>query len=135
MLLGAGPSMRIACGPRNQAMSITHQVFVAPSALAVGLAEEQVVLCIEVFERAGLKVHRADPEAACERMTKLLPQIVIVPRELEAKVRDMIDDRAVAVGAIVAELTADQDFASIEKTLDQAVDAARAARGRKPRSA
>jgi molybdate-binding protein len=116
-------------------MSITHQVFIAPSAIAVGLAEEQVVLCIEVLERAGLKVHRADPEAACEQMTKLLPQIVVVPRELDAGLREMIDDRAVAVGAFVAELSGAQDFASIEKTLDEAVAAARAARGRKPRSA
>jgi hypothetical protein len=68
-------------------------------------------------------------------MTKLLPQIVAVPRDLAAALREMIDDRAVAVGAIVAELHADQDFASIEKTLDEAVAAARAARGRKPRSA
>jgi hypothetical protein len=116
-------------------MSITHQVFIAPSALAVGLADEQVVLCIEVFERAGLKVHRTDAGAACEQMTKLLPQIVIVPRELEAALREMIDDRAVAVGAIVAVLATAQDFASIETTLEQAVVAARAARGRKPRSA
>jgi len=120
---------------RKYPMSITHQVFVVPSAIAVVLPEEQVVLCIEVFERAGLKVHRADPEAACERMTKLLPQIVALPRDLDASLRDMIDDRAVAVGAIVAELTAAQDFASIEKTLDEALAASRAARGRKPRSA
>lgn len=40
--------MRIAPRERNQVMSITHQVFVVPSAIAVGLLEEQVVLCIEV---------------------------------------------------------------------------------------
>lgn len=116
-------------------MAITHQVFVVPSAIAIGLPDEQLVLCIEVLERAGLKVHRADPEAACERMTKLLPQIVAVRRELAADLREMIDDRAVAVGAIVAELDANQDFASIEKSLDEALAAARAARGRSPRSA
>lgn len=116
-------------------MSITHQVFVEPSAIAVGLPEPQVVLCIEVFGHAGLKVHRADPAAACERMTKLLPQIVVIAGDLDLAHREMIDDRAVAVGAVVAELDATQDFPSIEATLTEAVNAARALRGKAPRSA
>ncbi|MBX3234315.1 MAG: hypothetical protein KIT84_21620 [Labilithrix sp.] len=116
-------------------MAITHQVFVEPSAIAVGLPEEQLVLCIEVFGRAGLRVHRADPDAACERLTKLLPQIVVVATELDFSLREMIDDRAVAVGAVTVALPASADFATIEEMLDTAVATSRELRGKKPRSA
>lgn len=47
----------------------------------------------------------------------------------------MIDDRAVAVGAVVVVLDAGQTFASIEARLDEALATARALRARKPRSA
>lgn len=116
-------------------MSITHQVFVEPAAVAVALPAEQLVLCIEVFGRAGLKVHRADIDEAIERMTKLLPQIVVVARDLGPDVRERIDDRAVAVGAVILELEPNSDFDAIEKKLDEAVAKARALRGKKPRSA
>jgi vacuolar-type H+-ATPase subunit F/Vma7 len=99
------------------------------------LPDEQVVLCIEVFGRNRLQVHRADPDAACERLTKLLPQIVVIAEDLAAEIREMIDDRAVAVGAVIVVLPKDSDFATIERLLEQSVDAARAARGKKPRSA
>jgi len=114
---------------------ITHQVFIEPSAIAVGLPEEQAVLCIEVFGRAGLRVHRADPDAACERMTKLLPQIIVVTSDLDARLREMIDDRAVAVGAVIVALHPQTDFATLERMLDEAVETSRRQRGRKPRSA
>jgi hypothetical protein len=116
-------------------VTITHQVFIEPAALAVGLAEEHLVLCIEVFGRAGLKVHRADPEEARERLGKVLPHIVVVAAELEREHREAIDDRAVAVGALVVELNRDHDLVTIERILEEAVATARKQRGRKPRTA
>lgn len=114
---------------------ITHQVIIMPCAIAVGLPDEQVVLCIEVFGRNKLQVHRALPEVAAERLTKLLPQIVVISSELAGEIREMIDDRAVAVGAVLVVLPKGGDFVEIERLLDEAVDASRAARGKKPRSA
>jgi hypothetical protein len=117
---------------QSGAMSITHQVFIEPSAIAIGLPDQQVVLCIEVFERAGIKVHRAEATAAIELVGKVLPHIVVVARALESRLRDMVDDRAVAVGAVLVELEANQDFGTIEKKLEAAVNKARALRGKKP---
>ncbi len=114
---------------------ITHQVLIEPSAIAVGLPDEQVVLCIEVFGRNGLRVHRADPGAACERLTKLLPQIVVIEADLGGEIREMIDDRVAAVGAVLVELPKGSDFAAVERLLDESVDTARRLRGKKPRSA
>jgi hypothetical protein len=127
--------VEVASGSVGTTMSITHQVFIEPAAIAVALSEEHVVLCIEVFGRAGLKVHRADAATACERMSKLLPQIVVIADTLDAAHREMIDDRAVAVGAVVIALEASNDFAAIEKRLEAAVNEARALRGKRPRSA
>lgn len=113
---------------------IDHQVFVEPSAIAVALPEEQVVLCHEVLGQAGLRVHRAEHVlAACERITKLLPRVVVTSAALRHEVRDMIEDRALAVGAVLVELQPHRDFGTIERELDDAVAAARRRLGLEPR--
>jgi hypothetical protein len=113
---------------------ITHQLFVEPSAVAVALPEEQVVLCHEVLGQAGLRVHAAEHVLpACERITKLLPQIVVTSSALRQEVRDMIEDRAVAVGAVLVELSPRRELGAVERDLDDAVAAARRRLGRKPR--
>ena len=76
---------------------ITQEVFVEPSAVTVALPEEQVVLCHEVLGEAGLRVHRAEHVlAACERIAKLLPQVVVSSAALRNDAREMIEERAVA---------------------------------------
>jgi hypothetical protein len=115
---------------------ITHQVFVEPSAIAVALPDEQVVLCHEVLGQAGLRVHRSEHVlAACERITKLLPLVVVSSTSLRSDVREMIEDRAVAVGAVLVELAPDRDFRTVERDLESAVVTARGRLGREPRSA
>jgi hypothetical protein len=114
---------------------ITHEVFIEPSAVAVALPDEQVVLCHEVFGQAGLRVHRTEhPLAACERITRLLPQVVVTSSALRNEVRDMIEDRAVAVGAVLVALRPNDDFAAVERELDEAVAAARRHLGRPARA-
>jgi hypothetical protein len=114
---------------------ITHQVFVEPSAVAVALPDEQLVLCHEVFGQAGLRVHRTEHVlAACERITKLLPQVVVTSSVLRSEVRNMIEDRTVAVGAVLVEPRPGCDFNAIERDLDDAVATARRRLGRPPRS-
>src|SRR5689334_887363 len=114
---------------------ITHQVFVEPSAVAVALPEEQVALCNEVLGHAGLRVHRVEHvPAACERITKLLPQVVVTSSVLRNEVRNMIEDRAVAVGAVLVELAPAHEFGAIVLDLDEAVTTARRLLGRGPRT-
>jgi len=114
---------------------ITNQVFVPPSALAVALPDEQLVLCHEVLGQAGLKVHAAEHVlVACERITRFLPQVVVTSAMLRHDVREMIEDRAVAVGAVLVELHPDRSFVAVERSLDDAVATSRARLGRKPRS-
>lgn len=114
---------------------ITHELFVEPSAVAVALPDEQVVLCHEVFGQAGLRVHSHEhPIQACERITKLLPQVVVTSAALRDEVRAMIEDRAVAVGAVLVSLDRDRPFTNVERDLAEAVKTARARLGRKPRA-
>ena len=112
-------------------MSITHQVVIVPSAIAVALPDEHVVLCHEIFGQAGLRVHRTEHvTTACESIAKLLPQVVITSTALKNEVREMIEDRAVAVGAVLTVLHTDRDYESIERNLRGALLEARAQFGR-----
>jgi hypothetical protein len=114
---------------------ITHQLYVEPSAMAVALPEEQVDLCHEVLGQAGLRVHRDEHVlAACKRITKLLPQVVVASAMLRSEVREMIEDRAVAVGAVLVELHPDRDVGTASRDLDDAVSTARRRLGRQPRN-
>ena len=111
---------------------ITHQVLIEPSAIAVALPDEHVVLCHEVLGQAGLKVHRTEQvPSACERITKLLPLVVVASAALDSDLREMIEDRAVAVGAVLVEIEPDRDFGSIERLLEDAVADVRRRLGRK----
>lgn len=124
---------------------ITNQVFIPPSAIVVALPDEQLVLCHEVLGGAGLKVHAvslsgsssdsAQPLlSACERITKLLPQVVVTTTRLGHEAREMIEDRAIAVGAVLVELNPERSFDAVERSLGDAVTTARQRLGRKPRA-
>lgn len=110
---------------------ITHQLYVEPSAVAVSLPAPQVLLCHEVLGQAGLRVHHDDHVlAACEQISKLLPQVVITSAKLRNEVREMIEDRAVAVGAVLVELRPDRDYGTVGRDLEDAVRLARRRLGR-----
>jgi hypothetical protein len=83
----------------------TTELFVEPSAITVGIADDLLALCHEYLPPAGLKVYRvAHAHAACERMAVLLPRLVIVPAAMRPIELDMVEDRAAAVGALVLHL-------------------------------
>ncbi len=112
-------------------MSITNQVVIEPSAIAVALPDEHVVLCHEIFGQAGLRVHRTEHvPTACESIARLLPQVVVTTTALRTEVREMIEDRAVAVGAVLAVLHPERDYDAIERNLRGALLEARAQFGR-----
>jgi hypothetical protein len=83
----------------------TTELFIEPSAIAVGLADEMLALCHEFLPPGGLTVYRvAHAHAACERIAVLLPRLVVVPAAMHSTDLEMIEDRAAAVGAIVLHL-------------------------------
>lgn len=89
----------------------TTQLYVEPSAIAVGLRDELLALCHEVLPPAGLTVYRvAHAHAACERMAVLLPRLVVVQADMRAPDLDLIEDRAKAVGALVLHLDNGHDY-------------------------
>lgn len=86
-------------------METTTELFIEPSAIAVGLPDEILALCHEFLPPGGLTVYRvAHAHAACERIAVLLPRLVVVPAAMHSADLDMIEDRATAVGAIVLHL-------------------------------
>jgi hypothetical protein len=86
-------------------MDTTTELFIEPSAIAVGLPDEMLALCHEYLAPGGLTVKRvAHAHAACERIAVLLPRLVVVPAAMRSDDLDMIEDRAAAVGALVLHL-------------------------------
>jgi hypothetical protein len=83
-------------------VSETHQIYVEPCAMVVDLPDEVLALCELMLPSGGLKVHRlANAAAVCESIGNLLPRLVVVPVTMRAADLDLIDDRAVAVGASI----------------------------------
>jgi len=112
-------------------MSTTHQIYIEPSALAVGLSDEHLALCHEVMGEAGLRVHVTSGEVACDRMTKALPQMVVASMALGRETLSLIEDRAIAVGAVFLLLGERPDFEVMERQLESGVAVARARFGRR----
>ncbi|MBX3188677.1 MAG: hypothetical protein KF819_16790 [Labilithrix sp.] len=105
-------------------MAATSQVFIEPNAVVVGLADEQVLLCLEVLGQARLRVHRFGSAAeAGERIAKLLPRLVVLPATLPQSDLEMLDDRAIAVGASLLLLDGDESYELLERSLADAVRA------------
>ncbi|HEY8076734.1 MAG TPA: hypothetical protein VIF62_21560 [Labilithrix sp.] len=104
----------------------THQVYIEPCAVVVGLPSEHVTLCHEVFGAGGIRVHAvADVSAATERITKVLPQLVVASANLGGSDRERVEDGAVAVGAVYLLLAELADYLAIERQLESAVAIAR----------
>ncbi len=104
----------------------THQVYIEPCAVVVGLPSEHVTLCHEVFGAGGIKVHAiADVATAAERIAKVLPQLVVASANLGGADRERVEDGAVAVGAVYILLAERPDYLAIERQLESAVAVAR----------
>jgi hypothetical protein len=92
-------------------MDTTTELYIEPSAIAVGLPDDMLALCHEYLPPGGLIVRRvAHAHAACERIAVLLPRLVVVPAAMRSADLDMIEDRAAAVGAIVLHLDPDHGY-------------------------
>lgn len=101
---------------------ITSEVSIEPSAIAVDLPDDLFVLCHEVLPEAGLIIHRAGhAHAACERIAVLLPQLVVVPATMKSSELDLVEDRAIAVGAIVLHLDPDHGYDVLTAQLAETV--------------
>jgi hypothetical protein len=104
----------------------TGQIFIEPCAVVVALPDEHITLCHEVFGQASIRVHAAiDPQVAADRITKVLPQIVVAPAGLPPDAREIIEDAAIAVGAVFVVLTNRPDYLVIERQLESGVAVAR----------
>jgi hypothetical protein len=113
----------------------TSEVYVEPSAVTVGLRDDVLTLCHEVLPVAGLRVYRvAHVAAACERIAVLLPQLVVVPAMLHLTDLEMIEDRAVAVGAVLLHLDATHGYDVLARELEVAVAEVRERFGRRRRA-
>ena len=116
-------------------MAITHQVYIEPHALVVGLPDEHVALCHEVMGDAGLRVDVLRTgiglAAACEKIPKALPQMVVAAASLGPEALDAIEDRAVAVGAVFLLLGDRPDYEAMGRQLETAVALARERFGRR----
>lgn len=114
-------------------MTTTHQIYIEPHALVVGLPDEHVALCHEVMGDAGLRVDvmRSGVAAACERIPRALPQMVVASAALGPDALSAIEDRAVAVGAVFLLLGERPDYEAIGRQLETGVVLARERFGRR----
>ena len=116
-------------------MAVTHQIYIEPHALVIGLPDEHVALCHEVMGDAGLRVDVLRTglglAAACEKIPKALPQLVVASASLGAAALDAIEDRAIAVGAVYLLLGDRPDYESMGRQLETGVALARERFGRR----
>jgi hypothetical protein len=116
-------------------MSITHQITITPHALVVGLPDEHLALCHEVIGDAGLQVDVLRTglglAAACEKIPRALPQMVVASASLGPEALSAIEDRAVAVGAVFLLLGDRPDYEAMERQLETGLALARERFGRR----
>lgn len=78
----------------------------APTVFLVGLDERLGGLCFSYFDEVGVRIVAIRTvAAACERITKVLPTVVVVTANLSADEQQQLDDHAAAAGSEIAMLT------------------------------
>ena len=116
-------------------MAITHQITIEPHALVIGLPDEHVALCHEVMGDAGLRVDVMRPSfgllAACEKIPKGLPQMVVASAGLGPEALSALEDRAIAVGAVFLLLGERPDYEAMGRQLETGIALARERFGRR----
>lgn len=116
-------------------MAITHQITIEPHALVVGLPDEHVALCHEVMGDAGLRVDVLRTglglAAACEKIPRALPQMVVASAGLGSEALAALEDRAIAVGAVFLLLGERPDYEAMGRQLETGVALARERFGRR----
>jgi hypothetical protein len=121
----------------SQSMAVTHQIYIEPHALVIGLPDEHVTLCHEVMGDAGLRVDVLRTGlglvAACDKIPKALPQMVVASASLGSDALSALEDRAIAVGAVFLLLGDRPDYESMGRQLETGVALARERFGRRSR--
>ena len=112
-------------------MPTTHQIYIEPHALVIGLPDEHVALCHEVMGDAGLRVDVMRTELGLEKIAKSLPQMVVASGSLGPDALGAIEDRAVAVGAVFLLLGDRPDYEAMGRQLEAGVTLARERFGRR----
>jgi hypothetical protein len=116
-------------------MAVTHQIYIEPHALVIGLPDEHVALCHEVMGDAGLRVDVMRTglglAAACEKIPKALPQMVVASASLGPQALSALEDRAIAVGAVFLLLGDRPDYEAMGRQLETGVMLARERFGRR----
>jgi hypothetical protein len=116
-------------------MATTHQIYIEPHALLVGLPDEHVALCHEVIGNAGLRVDvirtSLGLSEAYEMIPKALPQIVVASAALGPEALAHLEDRAIAVGAVFLLLGERPDYEAMGRQLETGVLLARERFGRR----
>lgn len=112
-------------------MAVTHQIYIEPHALVVGLPDEHVALCHEVMGDAGLRVDVLRTEVGLEKISKSLPQMVVASASLGPTALGDLEDRAIAVGAVFLLLGDRPDYESMGRQLETGVALARERFGRR----
>jgi hypothetical protein len=110
---------------------------VGPIVLAFGLEPTEVVLCKQVLAlEAGLRVDllRGDVDHACNVIAKSRPQIVLCSSTLDEECRELLEDVAVAVGAVLLLLGRGEPPMVTALELEAAAVIAQARAGRRPLS-
>lgn len=118
-------------------MATTHQIYIEPHALVIGLPDEHIALCHEVMGDAGLRVDvlrtglALGLAAACEKIPKALPQMVVAAASLGPEALAALEDRAIAVGAVFLLLGDRPDYEAMGRQLETGVTLARERFGRR----
>lgn len=93
--------------------------------MLVGPAGKMADRATRRFEQARIRVVRAGHAAAAgERLAVAMPQLVLLIGELHPDEREMLGDRATAVGALVMHLDPALDDETLDPLLDRATEAA-----------
>jgi hypothetical protein len=116
-------------------MPTTHQIYIEPHAMVVGLPDEHVALCHEVMGDAGLRVDvmrlSLGLPAMCEKIPQGLPQMVVASARLGPEALSALEDRAIAVGAVFLLLGERPDYEAMARQLEGGIALARERFGRR----
>jgi hypothetical protein len=92
------------------------------SAMIVGLDGMSGGVCFSYFDEAGMRIIAARTVAAAlQRMTEVMPGIVVMPDDLEAPEIAQIQDHATAVGAVLAIVPRGASEVDIRERLTSAI--------------
>jgi len=95
------------------------------AALIIGPEGELAKKCKEQLETVQIRVARAlDVTEACQLITQIMPQLVVVLGKLEDDERGPLSDRTLAVGAITVQIDPNIDEDTRETLIDRAAQAA-----------